>query len=141
MKSLGFAAYGAGIAAATLFAAPVAVDAINFTVEPEVNSASLWALWLVATLGPLILSMIVWTTCRKFTPPWLPHLAFVPIAIVFWQQSMSHFFRVSRLWIHDGPAGDASMLGTLYLLLALLVHLSAFAMAVKARVKNRAKGS
>ena len=141
MKGLGFAAYGAGVAVATLFAAPVAVDTINYHVRPEMNSAALWALWLVATLGPLTLSVLVWATDKKFTLRWLPHLAFVPVAIVLWQQSMSLFLRASGLWIHDGPAGDASLPGTLYLLLTLLVHLGAFGMAAIAAMKSQANGS
>ncbi len=141
MKGLGFAAYGAGVAGATLFAAPIAVDTINFHAKPEMNSAALWSLWLVATLGPLTLSVLVWTTDQKFALRWLPHLAFVPVAIVLWQQSMSLFLHASGLEFHDGPAGDASALGTLYLLLTLLVHLSAFGMAAIANVKSQANCS
>ena len=141
MKGLGFAAYGAVVGAATLFAAPIAVETINSHAKPEMNSTALWSLWLLATLGPLNLSALVWMTDQKFALRWFPHLAFVPVAIVVWQQSMSLFLRVSGLWIHDGPAGDASALGTLYLLVTLLVHLSAFGMAATASVKSQANGS
>ena len=141
MKRLGFAAYGAGVAGATLFAAPIAVDTMNYHVKPEMNSAALWSLWLMATLGPLALSVLVWMAEQKITLRWLPHLAFIPVAIFLWQQSMSMFLRASGLWIHDGPAGDASALGTLYLLLTLLVHLGALGMAAIASVKSQANGS
>lgn len=136
MKGLGFAAYGAGVAGATLFAAPFAIDTISIYARPEVNSVQLWFLWLAATLAPLALSAIVWATARKFTPRWLPHLIFIPVAIIAYQQGMMLFLQVSGLIIHDGPAGDASMLGTLYLLLALLVHLIAFATAAVASMKG-----
>jgi hypothetical protein len=138
MKRLGFAAYGAGVAGAALFAAPFAMDTISFHARPEVNLVQLWSLWLAATLGPLALSAAAWMTAGKFRRRWLPHLIFVPVAIVVYLQSMSLFLRVSRLMIHDGPAGDASALGGLYLLLTLLVHLSAFATAVMASVKGPA---
>jgi hypothetical protein len=140
MTRIGFVAYGAGVAGAALFAAPSAIDTISFHARPEVNSVQLWSLWLAATLAPLALSAIVWTTAGKFTPQWLPHLIFIPIAIVVYLQSMSLFLRVSGLIIHDGPAGEAFALGALYLLLALLVHLIAFAMAAVASVKGWSKG-
>jgi hypothetical protein len=136
MKGLGFAAYGAGVAGATLFAAPFAINTISFHARPEVNSVQLWSLWLAATLGPLVLSAMAWTAAGKFTPRWLPHLIFIPVAIIAYLQCMSLFLRVSGLMIHDGPAGDASALGGLYLLLALLVHLSAFATAGIASLKG-----
>jgi hypothetical protein len=129
MEGLGFAAYGAGVAGAALFAGPFAIDTISFHAKPEVNSVQLWSLWLAATLGPLALSAIAWTTAGKFTSRWLPHLIFIPVAIIVFRQCVSLFLRVSGLMIHDGPAGDASALGGLYLLLALVVHLSAFATA------------
>jgi len=141
MKGLGFAAYGAGVAGATVFAAPFVIDTISFHARPEVNSVQLWSLWLAATLGPLALSAIAWTTAGKFTPRWLPHLIFIPVAIIAYLKCMSLFLRVSGLMFHDGPAGDASALGGLYLLLALLVHLSAFATAAIASFKSQTKGS
>lgn len=141
MKGLGFAAYGASVAGATLFAAPFAIDTISFHARPEVNSAQLWSLWLAATLGPLALSAIAWIAAGKFTPRWLPHLIFIPVAIIAYLQCMALFLRVSGLMIHDGPAGDASALGSLYLLLAVLVHLSAFATAAIASFKGQTKGS
>nr|WP_089218039.1 hypothetical protein [Sphingomonas laterariae] len=141
MKGLGFAAYGAGVAGAALFAAPFAIDTISFHARPEVSSVQLWSLWLAATLGPLVLSAITWTIAGKFGPRWLLHFTFIPVATFAYLQSMSLFLRVSGLMIHDGPAGDASALGFLYLLLTLLVHLSAFATAAIASVKGQAKGS
>jgi hypothetical protein len=140
MKRLGFAAYGAGVAGATLFAAPLAIDTIRFHARAEVSPVQPWPLWLAATLAPLALSAIAWTAAGKFAPRWLPHLIFIPAAIIAYLQCMSLFLRVSGLMIHDGPAGDASALGSLYLLLALLVHLSAFATAAGASLKGRAKG-
>jgi len=129
MKGLGFAAYGAGVAGAALFAAPFAIDTISFHARPQLNPAQLWSLWFAATLGPLALSAIAWTTAGKLRLRWLPHLIFIPVAIIVYLQSMSLFLRVSGLMIHDGPAGDASALGSLYLLLTLIVHISALAMA------------
>lgn len=140
MRGLGLAAYGAAVAGATLFAAPIAVDTISFHMKPEVSSTSIWLLWSVATLGPLALSLIVWVA-EKYLPRWLPHLLFIPAAIVTYQQSMSLFLQKSGLWIHDGPAGDASGLGSLYLLLTSLVHLTAFARAAISSVKRLASGS
>jgi hypothetical protein len=136
MKGLGFVAYGAGVVGPALFATPIAIDTISFHARPEVNSVQLWTLWLAATLVPLTLSAIAWVTAAKFTPRWLPHLIFIPVAIIAYRQCMSLFLRVSGLMIHDGPAGDASVLGSLYLLLALLVHLSAFATAARASLKG-----
>jgi hypothetical protein len=141
MKGLGFAAYGAGVAGAALFAAPFAIDTISFHARPELNSAQLWSLWLAATLGPLALSAFAWTAAGKFRPQWLPHLVFIPVAIIVYLQSMSLFLRVSGLMIHDGPAGDASALGSLYLLLTLIVHVSALAMTVGSSVKGQTNGS
>ena len=136
MKRIAFVAYAAGVAAAAIIAAPIAVRTINFQARPEVNSVLLWLLWSMATFGPIILSIIVCMVDQEFTSRWIPHFAFIPIAIFAWQQGTSLFLRVSGLWIHDGPAGDASALGTLYLILALLVHISAFAIAVIASVKS-----
>jgi hypothetical protein len=141
MKGLGFAAYGAGVAGATLFAAPVAIDAISFHERPEVNSVPIWFLWLAVTLGPLALSAIAWATANRFRPRWLPHLVFIPIAIIGYMQGMSLFLRVSGLIIHDGPSAQAFALGSLYLLLTLLVHLCAFATATIARIRGQATGS
>ena len=141
MKGLGFAAYGAGVAGATLSAAPFAIDAISSYPRHEVNSVQLWSLWLTATLGPLALSAIAWTSSGRFGPRWLPHLIFIPVAIIFYVQSMSLFLRVSGLMSHDGPAGDASALAGLYLILALIVHVSALAMAAGAKIKNQTNGS
>jgi hypothetical protein len=73
---------------------------------------------------------------EKTTLRWLPHLLFVPVATIVYLQGMSLFLRVSGLAVHDGPAGDASALGGLYLLVTLLVHLLGFATAAIASVKG-----
>ena len=143
MKGLGFVAYGAGVAGAALYAAPIAIQTLSYLFEgPEVSAASLWLpIWIMATLGPLILSLIVWVIVQKSTMRWLPHLIFIPVAIIVWQKSMSLFLQISGLWKHDGPAGNSFLLGALYLLLTLLVHVSAFTMALISGRKRWANGS
>lgn len=136
MKCLGLAAYGAASAAATMYAAPSAIDTITFHARPAVNIVCLWSLWLAATLGSLVLSAVAWMIAEKTTLRWLPHLLFGPVATIVYLQGMSLFLRVSGLAVHDGPAGDASALGGLYLLVTLLVHLLAFATAAIASVKG-----
>ena len=137
MKCLGLAAYGAALAAATMYAAPSAIDTITFHARPAVNIVCLWSLWLAATLGALVLSAIAWMIAEKTIMRRIPHLIFVPVAITVYLKSMSLFLRVSGLAVHDGPAGDASALGSLYLLVTLLVHLLAFATAAIASVKGQ----
>ncbi|MGC6328804.1 hypothetical protein [Rhizorhabdus sp. FW153] len=137
MKRLDLVAYSAALAATTVYAAPSAIDTIAFYARPAVNIVCLWFLWLVATLAPLALSAIAWMIAQKYTLRWFPHLIFVPVAIIVYPQGMSLFLRVSGLAVHDGLAGDASELGSLYLLVTLLVHLLAFTTAAIASVKGQ----
>jgi hypothetical protein len=143
MKGLGFVAYGAGVAGAALYAAPIAIHTLSYLFEgPKANSVSLWLpIWILATLGPLVLSLVVWVIVQKTTVRWLPHLIFIPIAIIFWQKSMSLFLQISGLWMHDGPAGESFLLGALYLILTLLVHVGAFTMALISGRKSQENGS
>ena len=131
MKRLGVAAYALGVACAIVFSAPTAVDTISYHADLAHNADLLWPLWLVATTGPLLISIIMWVIAEKSGSRWLPHLVFIPIAIIFYRESMSLFLNSSGLMIHDGPAGDASMLGMMCLLLALLVHVIALVVATR----------
>jgi hypothetical protein len=143
VRRLGFVAYGAGVVGITLFAAPPAINLLIFLLDqPRTAKWTTWLIyWLIATLAPIILSIIAWVVVQKYRAQWLPHLIFIPTTIVLCRESSGVFLRKSGLLYHDMMEMDAMMLSVYYMLLALLVHVTALAVAGVSSIRRWANGS
>ncbi|MGY4397240.1 hypothetical protein ACVWZA_002434 [Sphingomonas sp. UYAg733] len=129
MSRLGFVAYGSGVAGITLLTARPTLDPTMSIYEMYTGDMTTLAVtgWLIATLGPLALSVTVWLLARRVKVQWLLHLVFIPMAFTVFREGASLFFYAA------GVSGDSMMdemallAATGYLLLALLVHTVALA--------------
>lgn len=129
MSRLGFIAYGAGVAGITLLTAQQTIDPTTYLYQNYTGEMTALAVtgWLIATLGPIALSVVVWLVAHRIKARWLLHLIFLPAAIAVFREGASLFFYAA------GESGDSMMdffalfTATGYLMLALLVHIVALA--------------
>lgn len=126
MNRLGAIVYGAAVGGIVLlFARETLEPSIYLFQEHDGGGAALGVTgWLIATLGPLALSVCVWIAAPRLQAPWLVHLIFIPTAIVIFKGASSLFFYAAGV-SGDGTLGGYAMLAASgFLLLTLLVVLS-----------------
>jgi hypothetical protein len=128
MSRHGFFAYGAGVAGITLLTVSTTIDSTVFVYRYAGGISALGVIgWLISSLGPIALSILVWVTDQRIKARWLPHLIFVPSAIIIFREGVSLYYRESGILADSMASGLALLTATGYLVLALLVHIVAFA--------------
>ena len=135
--------YGLAIGFITLLFARQSLDVATWLfLEHRPRSTALGVTGLLlATLGPIMLSVCVWLMARRLERRWLAHLIFIPAAIlIYWGGAILFFYGA-------GAGGDYSiegyaiLTGGMYLFLTLLVHTAALIVEGYKKVRRRANGS
>jgi len=143
MRRLGLIAYGAGILAFTVIALPSVTNIFAFLFDrPETAEGIIWLIyWIFGTFGPIILSIFVWHIAYRRRAHWLPHLLFIPLAILICIGGIFLFKQSVGVPIDDLREADAVVLGLGYLLISTFVHATAIAVAGVMTIKRWANGS
>jgi hypothetical protein len=128
MSRLGFVAYGAGVAGVTLLTADITINSMIFVYRYAGGITALGAIgWLISSFGPIALSVFTWVIAQRVQARWLPHLIFIPLAIVAFKEGGALYFHESGI-LADSMASDFALLAaTGYFVLAVFVHIVAFA--------------
>lgn len=126
MKRLGIIAYGVSLACLTLISADYTITS-TILLYQDARSCTALAVagWLVATLGPVSLSLFVWLGAQRAKLHWLPHLLFIPAAIAVYRGGSTLFFHEVNGLSDSMRDGFALLTAIVYLELALVVHLVA----------------
>ncbi|WP_326524172.1 hypothetical protein [Sphingomonas sp.] len=126
-----FIAYGAGILSFTIVGKPSVNNILTYLFDqPEMASGWPWLMyWLIGTFSPIILSILTWFVVYRYRARLLPHLIFIPAAILVHRLAMLLFMQSSSVRIEDMKEADAVILAVGYLLLCLVVHTMATVIA------------
>ncbi len=118
MNRLGILSYGAAIAIIAVLTARQTIDpAVYLYQQTTPKAAALgFAGWLLATLGPLTLSIWFMRLSRRASAPWALHLLFIPCALALCRGGASILFFAADV------SGDGSLEG--YMLLAASAFLA-----------------
>lgn len=132
MNRLGAILYGVAVGGIALLSARNSLEPAIWLFEEYAGETITLAVagWLIATLGPLALSVGVWLMARRLKARWLLHLIFIPTAIVIARQGALLFFYGTGSSGDGMPEGFALMMAAMLLTLTLLVH--AVALVVEA---------
>ncbi|RJF93469.1 hypothetical protein D3876_03860 [Sphingomonas cavernae] len=143
MSRLGAIMYAAAIGGiALLFARETLEPSIYLYQESAGYKSALGVVgWLIATVGPVALSVLVWLLVQRLTPRWLVHLAFIPMALVLFRAGSSLFFHASGMTAEVTLGGYAMLAASAFLPLTLLVHTTALVVEGYRAVGHRANGS
>ena len=127
MNRIGILAYGAAIAVIVLIAgretleASAAMAQLRTTGRVGLGVAG----WLIATLGPITLSVVLWLWAQRVKRRWALHLMFIPLAIAVFNGGAALLFFAADVPDGDSIEGYALLAASAILLLALLVHAAA----------------
>lgn len=142
MNRTGFLAYGISMVAVALLVAQGTANSLLFLYEYRGGFGPLAvASWLVATVGPIILSVLAWVISGRIgiRLRWLPHLLFIPAAYFTVRAGASMFFDSMDV-LGDSMADGMSMLvAAICSMLAMLVHFVAALVFGAISIRNLVK--
>jgi len=142
MKRFGFLAYGASLAGITLLTAGYTFNSILFLYDYASRVSALAVIgWLIATFCPITLSWLAWVMSGRIKARWLPHIVFIPVAMAVFGVGSSLLFDTIGVLGDSMADGFALLTGSGYLMLALLVHLTAIIALGVTNVRRWANGS
>jgi hypothetical protein len=129
MTRLGLLLYGAAIVIIAMLTARETIDPAVYLYQQNTPKAVAlgFAGWLLATLGPLTLSIWFLRLSRRVGASWALHLLFIPCALALFRGGASILFFAA------GVSGDGSIEGytllaaSAFLALAVLIHGGALA--------------
>ncbi|MDB5703226.1 MAG: hypothetical protein JWN66_342 [Sphingomonas bacterium] len=143
MNRIGAILYGVAIGGiALLFARGSFVSGIWLFEKHAARDAALGVTgWLIATFGPVTLSVGVLLVARRLKARWLAHLIFLPAAIVICREGGYLFFYGAGVSGEGSPEDFALLLAAMFLLLTLVVHTAALVAEGYKKVAHVANGS
>jgi hypothetical protein len=143
MGRLGAIVYGAAIGGiALLFARETLEPSIYLYQQSAGNKTAHGVVgWLIATAGPVALSVFVWLLIRRLQARWLAHLIFIPAAVVIFRVGSSLFFYAAGVTAEVTLGGYAMLAASAFLPLTVLVHTTALVVEGYRNVGRRANGS
>ena len=142
MSRLGLFAYIAAIAGITILTATTTMTSIAFVYDYAHGITTLGVVgWLTASMGPIIFSLLICLAARSTLSRWLGHLAFVPLSIAAYRIGSTLYFEESGVLGDSMADGFALLTASGYLVLALLVHLSAIVALVGTALSRRIAGT
>jgi hypothetical protein len=122
-------AYGAALTGVALLVGRETIDASIYVYQELASDMVALGVagWLIATSGPVALSIGVWRWARRFDPKWVLHLLFIPCAIALFRTG--DFILIYATGVPDGDSieGRTLIAATGFLALTLLVHAAALA--------------
>ena len=134
-------AYGVGLAGLTLISAEYTITSTVFLYRYAGGFTALGVVgWLVSTLGPVSLSLIVWLLAQRVPLRWLPHLVFIPAAIAVYRGGSTLFFHAVGVSGDSMRDGFALLTGSVFLELALIVHFVAAIASGVNSIRHRSSG-
>lgn len=77
--------------------------------------------WVIATFGPLTLSVFIWALVKRVHAKWAPHLLFIPFAIALFRGGV-RLLGYATDWSDSMGVGMFMILAALLLCLTVLVH-------------------
>lgn len=127
MNRVGIVAYGAAITCVALLAAHEAIHPSFYLYENRTAGEIALGVsgWLLATLGPLAMSMLVWRSSRRVNARWLPHLLFFPFAVATYDAGASILYFAAVVPDGDSVDGYTLVPAVCFLVLTLMVHATA----------------
>jgi len=127
MKRLGTLAYGIAIASVALIMARETIEPSMYVYQRLGNMAALGvAGWMIATLGPVALSIGVWLLARRLKARWMLHAMCVPMAIIIYNVGASLLFHAAGVPDGDSIEGYTLLAAAGFLLVILIAHATAF---------------
>lgn len=143
MSRLGAILYGLSAGAIVLLFARESIEPAIWLFQEYAGDTVAIAItgWLMATLGPMALSICIWLVVRRLKARWLWHLIFIPIAIVLARCGASLFFFGAKASGDGSPEGYALLMASALLSLSLIVHTAAFVEEGFRTITHRANGS
>lgn len=127
MNQRGFLAYGAAMVGITLLTAGATINSMVFVYQYAGGITALGALgWLLSSLGPISLSVLVWLIDQRIKARWLPHLIFIAAAILAFRTGSFLYFHEAGIFVASMASDFALLTAAGYLVLALLIHIVAF---------------
>src|SRR4029453_10529850 len=109
MSRLGFFAYGVGVACVTLLTAEMTINSVIFVYRYADGITALGSVgWLISSFGPIALSVFTWVIARKIQARWLPHLVFIPLAVLAFKEGGALYFHESGI-LADSMASDFAL--------------------------------
>ena len=140
MRRLWILAYGAAVASIALLMGREVVDAGLYVLQalPSRRASMAAAGWLISTFGPLGLSIGVLVTAQRLQPQWVLHVLFSPCAFALDRAGASILFYAADVPDGDGIEGRTLIAAFGFLVLTLLVHVTARAALAVGRISRRA---
>ena len=140
MNRLGIVDYGIAIASILLFTGREVFEPSAYLYDE--HSSGVVALgatgWVIATLGPLALSVWFWQLARRVKPQWVWHFLFIPCAIAIYGAGTSILFYAADVPDGDSIEGYTLIAAFGFLVFTLLVHAAALLAQCIAKVSRRA---
>ena len=143
MSRVGAILYGLAAAAIILLFARESLEPAIWLFEERAGDTVALAIagWLIATFGPIALSMCVWFVARRLKAQWLFHLISIPAAIILFRQGTLLFFYGAKASGDNSPEGYALFMAAAFLPLMILAHTAAVIVQGYRTITQRANGS
>lgn len=143
MNRLGAIVYGLALGAVVLLFARESLEPAIWLFEEYAGDTVALAVagWLIATLGPIALSMCLWLVEGRLKARWLLHLILIPTAIMMFRQGSLLFFYGANASGEGSPEGYALLMATAFLPLTLLAHTAALVVQGYRTLTHRSNGS
>lgn len=139
MNRLGKFSYGAAIAGIVLLTAREVIWPgiyVYQSLAPRMAALAVFG-WFIATFGPLALSIWVWRMAPRLDPQWVLHLLFLPFGIAVGRAGASILFFACDVPDGDSIQGHTLLAASCILVLALLIHSTAFAALAVRSISRR----
>lgn len=141
MTRLGILLYGAAIVIIAVLTARETIEPAIYLYQqnPPKAVALGFAGWLLATLGPLTLSIWFLRLSRRVSTPWALNLLFIPCALTLCRVGASILFFAADVSGAGSIEGNALLAASAFLALTVLVHGGALAALGIGWISRKAK--
>lgn len=141
MTRFGILSYGTAVALIAVFTARETIDPAAYLFQQNTPKAVVlgFAGWLLATLGPLTLSIWFLRLSRRVSAPWALHLLFIPCALALCRVGASMLFFAADVSGAGSIEGNTLLAASALLALTVLVHGGTLAVLGIGWISRRAK--